>query len=364
MITLDLTPPPREDRAADTDRTYTTDRVGALMASYASGPGAVATAVAAVEIAAGLWSRALALATVTPQNARTRAITPAILELAGRSLARRGQVVFDLEVDAGGALALIPCAAATVLLGSPDPASWIYSLQCYGPSSTVTRYRPRDGVVHLQYGREATRPWQGRAPWQTAHLSGALLAGLEGQLSGEASSSSGYVVPMPDSGDHGQGVDSDGEDDPFLTLRRDMAGAQGKTLLVPSLAGGLGAGPGVSPTTSQEYMPRRWGADPPEALIELRRDVERSVLSCYGILPSLFYERAAGTALREAGRQTHANSAVPIAQLVAAQLSEALDESITLTLPRATDVATLSRAIGSLVTAGVEVGEARAIVGI
>ena len=101
MITLGLTPPPREDRAADTDRTYTTDRVGALMASYASGPGAVATAVAAVEIAAGLWSRALALATVTPQNARTRAITPAILELAGRSLARRGQVVFDLEVRRG-----------------------------------------------------------------------------------------------------------------------------------------------------------------------------------------------------------------------------------------------------------------------
>ena len=128
MISLGLTPPPREDRAADTDRTYTTDRVGALMASYASGPGAVATAVAAVEIAAGLWSRALALATVTPQTARTRAITPAILELAGRSLARRGQVVFDLEVDAGGALALIPCAAATVLLGSPDPASWIYSV--------------------------------------------------------------------------------------------------------------------------------------------------------------------------------------------------------------------------------------------
>ena len=364
MITLGLTPPPREDRAADTDRTYTTDRVGALMASYASGPGAVATAVAAVEIAAGLWSRALALATVTPQNARTRAITPAILELAGRSLARRGQVVFDLEVDAGGALALIPCAAATVLLGSPDPASWIYSLQIYGPSSTVTRYRPRDGVVHLQYGREATRPWQGRAPWQTAQLTGALLAGVERQLAGESASASGYVVPMPDVGDRGQGADADGEADPLSTLRHDMAGAQGKTLLVPSMAAGFGGGPGVSPTTSQEYLARRFGANPPTTLVELRRDIERSILSCYGILPSLFYERAAGTALREAGRQTHANSAVPIAQLVAAQLSEALDESITLTLPRATDVATLSRAIGSLVTAGVEVGEARGIVGI
>ena len=49
----------------------------------------------------------------------------------------------------------------------------------------VTRYRPRDGVVHLQYGRDATRPWQGGAPWQTAQLSGALLAGVERQLAGE-----------------------------------------------------------------------------------------------------------------------------------------------------------------------------------
>ena len=219
-------------------------------------------------------------------------------------------------------------------------------------------------MVHLQYGREATRPWQGRAPWQTAQLTGALLAGVERQLAGESASASGYVVPMPDVGDRGQGADADGEADPLSTLRHDMAGAQGKTLLVPSMAAGFGGGPAVSPTTSQEYLARRFGANPPTTLVELRRDVERSILSCYGILPSLFYERAAGTALREAGRQTHANSAVPIAQLVAAQLSEALDESITLTLPRATDVATLSRAIGSLVTAGLDVTEARSIVGI
>ena len=89
-----------------------------------------------------------------------------------------------------------------------------------------------------------------------------------------------------------------------------------------------------------------------------------SVLSCYGILPSLFDPRSAGTALREAGRQTHANSAVPVAELVAAQLSEALDEAITLTLPRPTDTATLARAVGSLVTAGLDVSEAREIVGL
>ena len=171
---------------------------------------------------------------------------------------------------------------------------------------------------------------------------------------------------MPDTGDRGQAADADGEDDPLTTLRRDMAAAQGKTLLVPSLAGGLGAGPGVSPTTSQEYMPRRFGADPPESLIELRRDIERSVLSCYGILPALFFERAAGTALREAARQVHALSAVPVAELVAAQLSDALNEPVTLDLRRgrATDTATNARALGSLVTAGVDVNEAREIVGL
>ena len=362
MISLNLTPPPREFR--DTTRTYTTDRVAQLSAASTSGPAAIATATAAIETAAGVWGRALALATVSPQTPRTRAITPSLLELTGRALARRGQVVFDLEVDAGGDLAMLPCAASSVLIGTADPRTWIYTLQLYGPSSTRTVYRGRGGVVHLQAGTQPDRPWAGRAPWHTAHLSGELLAGIERQLAGEAGSASGYLVPMPDTGDRGQDAASDGEDDPLTSLRRDMAAARGRTLLAPSMAGGFGGGPGVSPTTSQEYMPRRFGADPPESLIELRRDVARSVLSCYGILPALYYERAAGTALREAGRQTHANSAVAIATLIGSQLSEALDEPITLTLPRPTDTATLARAVGSLVTAGVDVNEAREIVGL
>ena len=360
-----LTPPAREYRAA-TPRTYTTDRVAALTAASTSGPAAIATATAAVEIAAGVWGRALSLANVSPQTARTRAITPGLLELTGRALARRGQVVFDLEVDAGGDLALLPCAASSVLIGSADPRTWVYVLSVNGPSSTRTVYRARGGVVHLQAGTQPDRPWQGRAPWQTAQLSGALLAGVERQLAGEAESASGYILPTPDTGDRGQAADADGDEDPLTALRRDLAAARGRTLLAPSMAAGFGGGPGVSPTTSQEYLARRFGANPPDSLIELRRDVERSILSTYGILPTLFYERAAGTALREAARQVHALSAVPVAELVAAQLSEALNEPVTLDLRRgrATDTATLARAVGSLVTAGVDVNEAREIVGL
>ena len=305
---------------------------------------------------------------MTPQTARTRAISPSRARAGWPfAIARRGQLVFDLEVDAGGALALLPCAAFNVLIGSPDPATWIYALQCYGPSSTVTRYRPRDGVVHLQYGRDATRPLARARPLaDRAALRRAILAGVERQLAGEAESASGYILPTPDVGDRGQAADADGDEDPLTALRRDLAAARGRTLLAPSMAAGFGGGPGVSPTTSQEYQARRFGIDPPESTIELRRDVERSVLSTYGILPALFHPQAAGTALREAARTVHALSAVPVAELVAAQFSEALGEPVTLDLRRgrATDVATQARAVGSLVTAGVDVNAAREIVGI
>ena len=343
-------PPRREYR--DTSRTYTSDRLAAISAASASGPSAIATATAAVEIAAGVWGRALSIAIVSPRTARTRAITPSLLELAGRAMARRGEVVFDLEVDAGGALALLPCAAFNVLIGSPDQATWIYALQLPGPSSTVTRYRPRDGVVHLQYGRDATRPWQGRAPWQTAQLSGALLAGVERQLAGEAESASGYILPTPDVGDRGQAADADGEDDPLTSLRRDLAAARGRTLLAPSMASGFGAGPGVSPTTSQEYQAKRFGINVPESTIELRRDVERSVLSCYGILPALFHPQAAGTALGK--RRAPCTRCRPCRRGAGRRaILRGAGRTVTLDLRRgrATDIATQARAVNSLVQA-------------
>ena len=126
-----------------------------------------------------------------------------------------------------------------VVRGTNDPASWEYLLTMNGPATSTTRRRRRDEVAALVYGPSPASPWKGNAPWQSAPLSSQLMAGIERQLSGEASSSSGYVIPMPDTGDRGQAADADGEDDPLTTLRRDMAASRGKTLLVPSLAGGL-----------------------------------------------------------------------------------------------------------------------------
>ena len=341
-------------------RSYTSDRLDA--AFYAASTGqALATAVGAVETSIGMLSRAMSLATVTPSNNLTRSITAPFLELVVRELLTMGSIVCDLEVDQRG-LVLRPASAASVMRGDSDPASWVYVLTMTGPSSSSTRYRRRDEIAALVYGRNARQPWAGCPPWRSAQVSSDLIAGLEKQLAGESSSSSGYVLAVPDTGDHGQAADADGEDDPLTALRRDLAAARGRTLLAPSMSGGFGAGPGVSP--HDEYQAKRFGIDPPEAVIELRRDVERTMLAAFGVPPAILDPKVAGTAMREGLRFFQSQTVTPLATLIAVQLSEALGEDITLTLPRPTDVATLSRAIHSLTQSGMSISDARAVVGL
>ena len=200
-------------------------------------------ATATVEAAAGIWARALALARVEPRGRRTAALTASTLALIGRSLCRRGEVVYDLRVE-GGRLRMVPASSACVVTGSADRGAWVYVCTLDGPANTQTVYRRREAVAHVQYLADPARPWLGRAPWSAAALSGRLLAGVERQLSGEAAGASGYVLPVPDVGDRGQeGADADEEEDPLTSLRRDLAAAGGKTTLAPATGAGYGTGP-------------------------------------------------------------------------------------------------------------------------
>ena len=351
---------PKETRA----KGNFTERQLSAFETVAAGNDAIATSVAVVEVASGFYGRDLAMAEVSPRNARTAAITPAWLSLCGRELARCGSFRCDLEVR-GGRVDLVPAASSYAVQGTSDPSSWVWVLTLFGPGDTRTRFRPNDGILNVVIGNTVTRPWEGRAPWQAASLSGKLLSGIERQLAGESQSKSGYVLPVPDLGDRGQGEDVDGETDPLTTLRRDLASAEGRTMLAPSMASGFGGGPGVAPAPASEYSPRRFGANPPSALLELRRDIERSVLASYGILPSLVNERAAGNSLREARRQFH-GTIVALATLLENSLSEALNETVTLNLRRtkAADSATMARAISSLTSSGMSLQDAIESVGL
>ena len=108
-----------ETRASATDLAVDT------LIARASGTASDIMAVAAVETAAGLWGRAFASAKVEPDgNRQTAGITPSVLEMIGRQLIRRGEVVFQIVVSAG-AVRLIPAASFSVMGG---PEGWTYEI--------------------------------------------------------------------------------------------------------------------------------------------------------------------------------------------------------------------------------------------
>ena len=69
------------------------DAVVDLILSRAGGAATTSDplAIAAVETAAGLWGRAFMAAAVLPNVGRLDAITPAVRELIGRELIRKGE---------------------------------------------------------------------------------------------------------------------------------------------------------------------------------------------------------------------------------------------------------------------------------
>ena len=193
--------------------------VQALLNQAGGGTTADPSATAALEAAAGSYARAFAVATVEPNNAATRGLTPAVLSLMARDLIRRGESIHVIEVDRDG-VRLLPCGSWDVR-GGPDPSSWRYRADVFGPSGNVTRHLPAAAVIHGRYSVDPARPWQGVSPLAWASLTGRLHASIEGALSDEAAGPRGHLLPVP-AGPDGDG-DGDDTTDPNEKLRADLA---------------------------------------------------------------------------------------------------------------------------------------------
>ena len=336
--------PRLETRASATDLAVDT------LISRATGGASDIASTAAVETAAGLWGRAFASATVEPDTRQTAAITPAVLEMIGRQLIRRGEVVFQIVVS-GGAVVLLPAASFTVTGG---PESWDYEIHVSGPSQSFTRQLPAASVLHFRYATDPKEPWRGRSPVSTASVSADLLAYLEKRLSEEASGVHGAVIPTP--------VETGGTVGGSLESK--IAGLKGQLALVPSAAQDWqGKGSGIG--SANDWQPRRLGMDPPQSEIVLREDAALSILSACGV-PVELVSKGEGTASREAWRRFLHGSVDPVARLVAQELSEKLETSVSLDLSslHASDVQGRARAFQSLVGGGMPIGEAAAVTGL
>lgn len=336
-------PPPIETRQQSSPTTYTDLRISALLAQ-ASGRLADPQAIAATEIAAGLWGRAFACATVKEDR---DALTAPVLEIVGRELVRQGEAVFSIVVEAGRVV-LRPVAYWDVY-GEPEPSSWTYETTVAGPSLTRTRRVSGAAVVHPRYACKPSTPWQGQSPLALQRETAELASWLEHRLRQEAAAEVGRLLPVPD---------PDKED-----LKTSLQGMAGRTVLVKTTAGGWG-NPDQTPAT--DWQPRRVGADPPEHVVDLRNDAARSVLSACGV-PVQLVEASAGSAEREAWRRFIVGTVNPAADIILPELREKLDSPglmLDFESLLTHDLSGKARSFQALVGGGMSTDKAAAIAGL
>ena len=339
--------PPVETRA---DSSYTDALITAITANAKGQTTAFPTAVGALEAASGLVGRAFATAVVeSTSSAVLRALTPSCLALIGRSLIRRGEIIFYLDTSFG-MVDLLPCQSHDVD-GGPNPLTWEYRCTVSGPERTYTYdHTPAAGVVHITYARSPETPWRGIGPLQAAGLTGRLAAETLAALADESSGPRGHLLGIP----------VDGQDPTVAQLRQDLRNLAGKTALLETGDWGGAAGGGMV-----NLKPERLGPEPTAAQVELFRVSREDVLSSCGINPSLVMD-AQGTAQREAYRQFLFGTVAPLGRMVAAELTEKLGAPVRLDWDelRASDIAGRARAFGTMVTGGMDVDRAAALSGL
>lgn len=330
-----------ETRAADT---YTEAVVTHLTSEASGDPETAYGTTAAEEIAVGLWARAFASASITPDRLAARALNAAVLYDLGRDLAASGESVWEIDVTAGGVA--LRRAASYDISGGAVPS---YSLTLSRPSESVTRHLSADRVIHARIGASRSAPWQGLGPFNHSPGTVRLIGRLETRLGDEAGARVGFLVPVPE-------VKQE--------LQDDISRMRGKVALVRTTAGAWGKGSADAP--KGDFDPKRLGANPPQTLGLLRDDVSRSLLAAAGV-PSSLLGGADGTALREGWRQFLHSTIQPVADVVAVELADKLDvPGLRFSFDRlfASDLSGRARAFQSMVGGGMDVEKAAGLAGL
>lgn len=332
--------PQVEQRAA-----VATEASDAMLAALTVGQATIG-ATGALETAAGLMSRSFAVATVAPGGPRTAALTPALLADIGRCLVESGNYVALIEVDAVTGAVTLERAYEFSVSGS---ARRRYRLKLARPSGKVTRTVSAGAVVHVRINAAADSPWRGRGALEVAASTSGLLAEVESRLAAEAAGTSGYLIPAPTLGEGDEGDGGEPTNNATATLAADITGARGRTVLVPTMAGGWGDGTAETRGMAGDYAVRRYGINPPQWLIELRSRAERSVLAAAGVPPDLI-EGTDAASSRESMRRFLHGTLAPHGELVADELGAALDTTLALNFDRlfAADIQGRARAYRSL----------------
>ena len=320
-----------------------TDAVVETLLQAATVQAASVSSLGVTEACAGLWGRSFASATITPSNMATAALTPAILESIGRRLLLHGEAVFEITIQ-DGAVELVEASGWEIA----ERGQWVYRAEFSTPEGTIHRTLSADRVLHPRIGATSKRPWQGESPIPSATAK--LASQLETKLTQEVGGPVGNILPLPHKGS-------------AATLQKDIDKLAGRTVLVESTTGGFGD---KDSAPKMDWLTRRIGADPPPAMIELRKEVQASVLAACGC-PGSLIQAGIGTIAREEMRRFLHSTISPVSRVVASELEVKLDTpglSFDFSALFASDLSGRARAFQSLVGGGMDISQAAALAGL
>ena len=173
-------------------------------------------------------------------------------------------------------------------------------------------------------------------------------------LADEASGPRGHLMPVP----------VDGADPTITALKADIRALRGKVALVESTSSGWAAdGSPVRP--KGDWESRRLGAAPGAPLIDQASLASREVFAACGIPLSVVTE-SEGTGQREGFRRLLHSTIMPLARIVAEELSNKFEADISLGFDAlfAADLSGRARAFQSLVGGGMDLAKAAGLAGL
>lgn len=331
------------------DSSYTDALVASITANAGGEVTAYPTATGALEACASFCGRGFASAEVKAAENIQAVLDPTTLNMIGRALIVRGELVLMISTT-GGRLKLLPAASHDVD-GDGDPSSWAYRLTIGGPERTHTYESvPSTGVLHFRYSVSPETPWRGSGPLQIAQLAGRLSAGTAAALADESSGPRGSFLSVP----------VDGADPTVELMKADVRRSKGAMLFAQG--GDWDAGSSGGPAY---WTARRFGADPPAGLVELMRVASMEVYAACGLSGALWSEQD-GTAKREGYRQALHSVIAPLGRMVAHECAVKLESPVVLDWVelRAGDVVGRARAFQSMTAAGMDIAKAAALSGL
>ena len=313
------------------------------------------SAIAALETAVALYSRAFAAVRLSPA---VPALSPSCLALIGRNLIRRGGEDFHRIYVRGGRVVLEPCGFAYPHGNGPDPMGWTYNVTLYGPTDSRHEWVPAASMLHTRYSVDPRARGSGRVryigriePERSPAFSKPYSARKRDRVWAN-------LLPVPSDGGDG------GDDDPLGAIES-RSREPSRAPLPSSRQSQAAGGEGKAAAPMNDYKAQRIGAAVPDSSVSLRSDTASVCFPACGVPVSLATD-ADGTSQREAWRRFVMGSVEPLLEMVGQEIEAKLETRVSFDLSRlwAHDLAGRASSFKAMVTGGMAIERAAALSGL